>query len=403
MKSAPRRRWFVIIIILIVASATVYGFIPKTVEVDLADVSRGPLQVAIEEEGRTALKEHFVLSAPTAGYLRRIDSKVGDEVRKGQSVVALEPLRSQPLDPRSRAEAEATVSAAQAGLDAAMEKERASLADADYIEKRLGRMTHLLTTGAIAKDQYDQSESEAKRARAAHRSAKAAVEMSRSELERTERTLQNFAPRSNKEERFDLLNVRSPISGVIVKIYRESEGAVNVGEPLMDIGNSRNLEVRVDLLSSDAVRVRRGTPVMFKRWGGSETLTGVVRILEPAGFTKISSLGVEEQRVPVIVDITSPQQMWQALGEGYRLEAHFVVWEGKEILQVPAGALFRSGKEWAVFVEEGGKARQRIVEVGQRNGLAAEIISGMKEKEKVIVHPDESVRHGTDIQPRKSR
>jgi len=400
MKAALRRKLFVIVIILVVVSATIYGFMPKAVDVDLADVSRGPLQVTIEEEGRTRLKERFVISAPTAGYMRRIDAKVGDAVRKGQILVTLEPLRSQALDPRSRAEAEATVSAAEASLNAAMEKERAAMADADYLERRLERITNLYAKGSVAKDQFDQAESEAKKARAVQRSAKAAVDVSHAEFERIKTTLQNFTL-SGRTEKHDTIFVSSPVGGIIFRIYRDSEGAVNTGEPLMDIGDANNLEVRVEVLSSDAVKIKKGTTVLFKHWGGDGTLTGIVRIVELAGFTKVSSLGVEEQRVLVIADITSPPEIWRVLGDGYRLETHFVVWEGKEILQVPASALFRSGKEWMVFVEDNGKARQRTVEVGQRNGLAAEIISGLKEKEKVIAHPDDSISNGKHIRPRK--
>jgi HlyD family secretion protein len=191
------------------------------------------------------------------------------------------------------------------------------------------------------------------------------------------------------------------LSGVIFRIYRESEGAVNMGEPLLDIGDVNNLEVRVEVLSSDAVKIKKGTPVLFKRWGRDEPLTGSVRLVEPAGFTKVSSLGVEEQRVLVIADITSPPEKWQALGDAYRLEANFIIWEGQNILQIPASSLFRSGKDWAVFVEEKGKARKRIVDVGQRNGLAAQIISGLKENEKVLAYPDDSISEGTKIRQRK--
>jgi HlyD family secretion protein len=170
----------------------------------------------------------------------------------------------------------------------------------------------------------------------------------------------------------------------------------------MEIGNSKNLEIRVEVLSSDAVKIKKGSTVFIKRWGGEGTLEGVVRIIEPSGFTKISSLGVEEQRVLVIVDITSSPDKWRALGDGYRLEAHCVVWEGKDVLQIPNSCLFRVGKdEWAVFVEEKGKARQRVIKTGQRNGLMAEIISGLTEKEKVIAHPDDSVSEGTRVHARK--
>jgi HlyD family secretion protein len=399
MKASVRRKLFVIVIILVVVSATIYGFIPKAVEVDLVDVSRGPLQVTIEEEGRTRLKDRFVVSAPTAGYMQRIGAKVGDPVRKGQIVAALEPLRSQALDPRSRAEAEAIVSAIEAGLNAAVEKERAAKADVDYIEKRLERMTNLYDKGSIAKDQLDQIQSEAKKARAVQGAAKAAVDVSRADLERAKKTIQDYT--HGRTEKRDTVYVSSPVDGSIFRIYRESEGTVAIGEPLMDIGNAKNLEVRVDLLSSDAVKIKKGARVLFKRWGGEGTLTGIVRVVEPAGFTKLSSLGVEEQRVLVIVDMTSPPDVWRVLGDGYRLEAHFVVWEGKEILQVPASALFRLGTKWAVFLEDSGKARQRIVEIGQRNGLTAEILSGLKEKEKVIAHPDDSIGDGALIRRRK--
>lgn len=400
MKPVIRRKLFVIGILLAVVAATIYGFIPKAVDVDLVDVSRGPLLVTIEEEGRTRLKDRFVLSAPTAGYMRRIEVKVGDPVRKGQVVAALEPLRSQALDPRSRAEAEATVNAAQAGLNAATEKERAATADADYIEKRLARMTNLHAKGSIAKDQLDQIQSEARKTRAFQGAAKASVDIARAELDRIKKTLQDFPPGGRVEKR-DALSVSSPVDGTVFKVYRESEGTVAVGEPLMDVGNVKNLEVRVDLLSSDAAKMKKGARVWFKRWGGEGTLTGAVRVVEPVGFTKVSSLGVAEQRVLVIADITSPHELWRALGDGYRLEAHFVVWEGKDVLQVPAGALFRLGTKWAVFAEDDGKARQRIVEIGQRNGLTAEILSGLKQKDRAIAHPDASIGDGTRIRLRK--
>jgi len=400
MNHALRRKLWITGIILVVVLAILYGFLPRTQEVDLVRLTRGPLQVTIEEEGRTRLKERFVISAPTAGYMRRLEAKVGDPVKKGEAVAVLEPLRSQALDPRSRAEAEAVVSAASASLAAAMEKERAATADADYIEKRLERISNLFSRGSVAKDQLDQTDSEAKKARAVQRSAKAAADVARSELERAKTTLQNFAPvrRTGKN---NTVEVTSPVSGAVFKIHRESEGVVHVGEPLMDIGNAGNLEVRVEVLSSDAVRIRQGMTVLFKRWGRDDPLAGRVRRVEPAGFTKLSSLGVEEQRVLVIVDITSPPEMWHVLGDGYRLEAHFVVWEGQDILQVPTSALFRSGKEWSVFVEENGKACLRAVEVGQRTGWTAQILAGLKENERVVAYPDDAIRDGVRIQGRK--
>jgi HlyD family secretion protein len=398
MNSGKRRKVFVIVILLAVVGATVYGFYPRAVNVDLVNVGRGQLQVTIEEEGRTRLKDRFVLSAPTAGYLQRIGFKVGDSVKRGQTVFALEPLRSPALDPRSRAEAQAQVAAAQAALNAAIERERAAAADAEYIEQRRQRLSKLYAGRSIAKDQLDQIESEAKKARALRLSAQASVDVARSELERVQSVLRDF---SKNTARNNVVYAASPVGGSILRIYRESEGAVNVGEPLLDIGNAGNLEVRVEVLSSDAVRIKVGTPVLFKRWGGEGVLAGVVRVVEPSGFTKISSLGVEEQRVLVIADITSPREMWRSLGDAYRLEAHFIIWEGKDVLQVPAGALFRSGNGWAVFVAENGRSVMRKVEVGRQSGLSAQIISGLKENEKVIDHPDDAISDGTRIRSRK--
>ena len=400
MKPPLRRKLFVIGILAAVAAATVYGFLPGPVEVDLVTVSRGPLRITIEEEGRTRLKDRFVISAPTAGYLRRIEAKVGDPVRKGQIVAALEPVRSQALDPRSRAEAEAAVQAAQAGLAAAMEKAKVSQADADYLEKRAARFANLYAKGSVAKDQLDQIQADLRKAKAGQDAAKAAVDGAHADLERVKSTLRSF-PAAGKEAGRVAVQVTAPVGGAVFKLFRESEGAVAMGDPLMEVGNARSLEVRVEVLSADAVKIAKGTPVLFTRWGGEGTLTGVVRRVEPAGFTKVSSLGVEEQRVLAVADITSPPEQWRALGDGYRLEAHFIIWEGKDVLQVPAGALFRTGTDWSVFVAEKDKARLRRVELGRRNGLTAEILSGLKEKEQVIAHPDDAVSDGVRIRPRK--
>lgn len=400
MEMAKRRTLSVSIMIIAVILATGYGLIPRAMDVDLVAAFRGPLQVTIEEEGRTRLKKRFVISAPTSGVMQRIDAKVGDPVQKGQTVAVLEPVWSQALDPRRRAEAEAGVSAARAGLKAAREKERAAAADADYLDKRLERITNLHANGYVAKDQFDQAMSEVKKAQAVRQSAEAAVDVARYEMDRALVALQSFASRKSTESHHTVY-IPSPITGAIFRLYRESEGTVSVGEPLMDVGNAENLEVRVEVLSSDAVKIKKGTPVLFKRWGGDTPLSGAVSIVEPAGFTKISSLGVEEQRVLVIADILSPPDTWAALGDGYRLEAHFVVLEANDVLQIPHSALFRSGKNWAVFIHDNGKARKRLVEVGLRNGFTAEILSGIHENDKVIAHPDEAIHEGSRIRPRK--
>jgi HlyD family secretion protein len=385
--------------LLAMALALLWGFLPRTQEVDLVRIGRGPLQVTLEEEGRTRLKERFVISAPRAGYLRRLAVKVGDRVSQGQAVAVLEPLKSQALDARSRAETEAVVAAAEASLAAALERERAAAADADYADKRHERTARLFARQTVARDQLDQAESEARKARALRLAAEAAVHVARSELERAKATLRGFS--AGRQEGNDATAVIAPLAGSVFKLFRESEGAVQTGEPLLEIGDVRNIEVKVELLSPDAVRIAPGTKVLFKRWGGEGTLEGRVRRVEPAGFTKVSSLGVEEQRVLTLVEITSPPERWRMLGDGYRLEVHFVLWEGRDVLQAPTSSLFRLGPQWSVFLEEQGRARRRTVEIGQRTGLAAQVLSGLKEGDRVVAYPDDAIAEGVRVRQRE--
>jgi len=400
MNAQLRRRIFVISVGVIVLAGVVYGFLPKPVPVDIAVAQRGPLRVTVEEEGRTRVKDRFVVSAPVPGYLRRIELEVGDRVSKGQQVVLLEPLRAAVLDPRSRAEAEAAVNAAQANLNAVREKARATAADAEYARERETRMKKLADEGYIAEDDLDQAVSEAKKAEAVRLSADAAVSAAQADLERAKTALGYSAADATPAGGMTVA-VRSPVAGRVLKLHRESECVVNAGEPILDIGDPRNIEVRVEVLSADAVKIRKGTIVHFERWGGERPLTGRVRVVEPAGFTKISSLGVEEQRVLVIVDLTSPAAEWQGLGDGYRLDASFVLWEGTDVLYVPASALFRKGEGWALYVIDRDRARMREVATGHRTGLMVEVVSGLEAGVPVIAHPDDTVQDGVRVRERK--
>jgi len=382
MNAQTRRRVLVITVGLIVVLAVAYGFLPKPVRVDVAQSQRGPLRVTVEEEGRTRVKDRFVVSAPVSGYLRRIALEPGDRVRTGQQVAVLEPLRSTVLDPRSRAEAEAAVSAAR-------EKTRAAAADAAYARDRETRMKRLAVEGYIAQDDLDQAMTEAKK-------ADAAVTAAQADLERTQAALRYSAADQVSSDSKNVV-VRAPVNGTVLKLIRESEGVVNGGDPLIDLGEPGNLEVKVEILSADAVKLDKGVPVLFERWGGDKPLEGRVRVIEPSGFTKVSSLGVEEQRVNVIVDFTSPYHLWSKLGDGYRLDTTFVVWETKDALQVPASALFRKGDGWALFIVENGRAKLITVEIGKRNGLSAEIKKGVSEGAFVITNPEDEVKDGVRV------
>jgi len=399
MQAPVRRRIFIITVAVIIILALAYGFMPKPLPVDVAQALPGPMRVTIDEEGKTRVRDRFVISAPVAGFLRRIELEVGDPVKKGQVVAELEPLRSSVLDPRARAEALAAVSSAQAALHAAKENAHAAEAAAEYAKKNFERQKELFGKGYTAKDTVEQADADAKRTEASLLSAEAAVRAARSEMERAQSLLGHSAA-EGAADRERIVAVRAPAAGRLLKLHHESEGVVNSGDPIIDIGDPEKIEVKVEVLSADAVRIKTGTPVLFERWGGAEPLSGAVRIVEPAAFTKVSSLGVEEQRVLVIADITSLPETWKRLGDAYRVEASFIIWEGRDVLQVPASALFRKGEGWAVFIYENRRARLREVIVNHRNGLVAEIVSGLAEKEMVITHPDESIKDGSRVRIR---
>jgi HlyD family secretion protein len=379
---------------VLIAAGLFYGFRPQPVAVDLGTATRGPLRVTVEQEGKTRVVDRYVISAPVAAYAQRIDFDVGDTVQRDEPVVRLEPLRAEVLDPRQRAAAEARVAAAKAAVNAAQQNVDAAKAGADLAQKELRRIRKLRADGYVGQDAEDRAAAEAERSAAQLRSAQFAVDTARYEMEAARTALRYAAqPAASKEP----IIVRAPVAGAVLKIPRKSEGVVASGQALMEIGDPRALEVEVDVLSADAVRLHPGTKVEFERWGGAGKLEGKVRTVEPVGFTKVSALGVEEQRVWVIVDFTSPASQWQSLGDGYRVEASFILWEGNDVLQVPASALFREGEGWALFVVQGDKAVKRDVQVGQRNGLSAQILSGINEGDRVIVHPDDQVHDGVRV------
>jgi HlyD family secretion protein len=409
------KRWlWIILLIAIVVAGAFLAMRPQPVEVTATAVARGPLRVTVEEEGKTRLRDRFVVSAPVAGYVRRIQWKQGDNVRAGDVAAMLEPLRAQVLDTRTREQGEARLKAAeaalrvsQARLATAEQQVRVAQADATYWAQQLERETPLTKSGDIPQERLARTRSEATRTEAARRAAETTISTARAEIEQARaeveaaRTALLEPAVHHSTSTSGLVTVRWPVSGRILKLVKESEGVVQAGEPLIELGNTRALEVEVEVLSVDAVKMAPGTAVEFTRWGGEKPLDGRVRVVEPSGFTKISALGVEEQRVRVIADITSPEVEWKRLGDGYRVEAVFILWQGQHVLQVPASALFRLGEQWNVFVIESEHARRRAVELGQRNGLAAEITSGVKEGELVIPHPDETVEDGKQVVVKK--
>lgn len=383
----------------LVTAGLVIGFMPRAVPVDVAEVTRGPLMVTVEEEGKTRVRERYLVSAPVAGYARRIDLKAGDAVAAGQGVAAIEPARSVALDPRARAQAQAQVSAAQAALVVAQENARAAGAAAHLAQQERTRAESLRQSNFISTQALDTARTAETRARAAEQSAHYAARVARFDLE-TARAAAASTARLQAGGAVEVLQVRAPVAARVLRLQHESEGPVAAGQPLLELGNPESLEAEVEVLSTDAVRIATGSKVMLDRWGGDRTIEGRVRVVEPGGFTKISALGVEEQRVRVIVDFTSPREAWARLGDGYRVEARFVLWEGRDVLQLPGSALFRHGKGWAVFRLDGRRARLTPVGIGQRAGLATQVLSGLKAGDRVVAHPDETVRDGVRVKPR---
>lgn len=394
-----RQHPVIAVIIAVIAALLLWGFWPQPVTVEAVTVSRAPMTVSIEEEGRTRVIDRYIVSAPVDGVACRVQLEVGDPVEQGQVLLGITPLESQVLDPRSRAQAEARVAAAEAALSAAREQARVAAVEKDYAAAELERLRPLAEKGLVSGESFDRAKNAANTSAAVLRSAEFNVEVASYDLEAARTTLQYSAATAG-DAPAERVPVRAPVDGRILKVHHECEGPVRTGEPLFEVGDPSALEVEVDVLSADAVKIQPGMAVLFDRWGGELPLQGRVRNIEPIGFTKISALGVEEQRVLVISDLTSPTEQWQRLGDGYRVEAQFVLWQEAEVLQVPASALFRFGEGWAVFVIEDDSARRREVSVGQRNGLTAQIIAGLAPGETVINHPSDAVEDGRSVRPR---
>ncbi|MGB5458131.1 MAG: efflux RND transporter periplasmic adaptor subunit [Gammaproteobacteria bacterium] len=399
MNTTWRRRLTWLAVSVLIIAALTYGFLPQPRPVDTARVTRGPMAVSIEEEGKTRVVDRYIVSAPVAGTSCRVDLDVGDPIKKDQTLITIKPLKSQALDPRSRAEAQSHVAAAESALHAAEQNVKSTSAEAELAEKELARLQPLYEKGHISQGQLDQATALVRTTQAASRSAEFVVDVARYELEAA-RTALSYTGVNGQPDPTENVLVRAPITGRLLELRHECEAVVTAGQPLLVIGDTQSLEVETDVLSADAVKIGTGMRVRFHRWGGKVPLEGRVRVVEPVGFTKISALGVEEQRVLVISDITSEPSQWQSLGDGYRVEAEFILWNSDDVLQIPASSLFRTNNVWSVFVVENGKAIRRIVEVGQRNGLSAEITGGLTEGESVITHPDKTIDDRVPVKQR---
>ncbi|MEX1367413.1 MAG: HlyD family efflux transporter periplasmic adaptor subunit [Nannocystaceae bacterium] len=389
------KRGLLVVFIAAVVAMVVVAWMPKPLPIETAQVQRGELTVAVSEDGRSRVKDRFVVSAPLSGKLARIELHPGDEVVEGAVIARIVPVATPLRDVRTRELAEARVAAAAAGTKQARAQIVRAKAALAFAEQEVEELRPLVESGVESKVVLERTLLD-KRTRAAElTSAEFAARVAGHELRMAESAL----GRVNGHEGDDpgeQLEVTSPITGRVLSVTQASEGVVPAGAPLVEVGDPSALEIVVDVLTRDAVQIEHGAPATIERWGG-EPLQANVRLVEPSAFTRLSSLGVEEQRVNAVLDIDQPYEEWRSLGDGYRVEAKITIWRAEDVLWVPSSALFRHEDGWAVFVVRDELAALAPVQVGRRNGLQAQIESGLEVDDRVILHPSDRVQDGTMV------
>ncbi len=384
---------------LIVVAAIIAGLRPKPTPVEVASVSRGPLTVSVLEEGKTRIRHRYTISPSVNGFLRRPEVRAGAPVKAGETVLA--EVQAEPaslLNPRLRTEAEARVKAAEAMLEQRESEVERARSAADLAKKEQQRTEALSKSGAASAREADQAETEAALRSRELRSAEFARNVAEFEVQQARAAL--MQAEGGREHSGEPLKLVAPADGFVLNVFEESARIIAAGTPVMEVGDPTNLEAEIELLSTDAAGVKPGADVSIERWGGENPLRARVALVEPAAFTKISALGVEEQRVKVRVDFVDPLPRELQLGDRYRVEARIVTWHSDNTLCIPTGALFRRGGDWMCFIIEGGKAKLQKVEVGHNNGVLAEVLSGVQEGTRVILHPPDAVSEGAPVTPR---
>lgn len=393
------RRVIPVLASLAVISAGFWAFLPRPVEVDLAEIAPRSIEVYVEEEGVARIREVFVISATIGGKLQRIDLHAGDPVVAGETVVAvIGPAAPALLDTRARAVAQATVAAARSAVDLARAQVAQAEAAVEFTTAEADRSRALFDRAAIAQRLLDNAILDQKTAQAALDSARASLAVRSRELESAEAVL-NTASTSGTET--CCVEIIAPVSGRILRVLTEDEQVVQPGAPILEIGNPADLVVEVDLLSRDAVRVQDGALARIDGWGGPPIEARVEQV-HPSARTRVSALGIEEQRVEVLLELRGDPETWQSLGHGFRVTAGIRLWQGQDVLAIPVGALFRDGSDWATFVVRDGRARLRRITLGERNDDFAEVTGGLQAGDTVIVHPGDRIADGTAVAPRSA-
>lgn len=371
-----------------------WGLWPKPVIIETGVAARGPLTVRVSEEGKTRVRSRYVVAAPVAGKMRRVPLKPGDDVKAGETVLTvIEPMVSPLLDPRARAQAEAVVSMHEASRKRATESLEASRAASKMAEAELQRVQSVTRAGTMSESDRDRANMESSMRAAEVRAAEFSLQVIDYELAQARAALE----RPEATAAGNLVEVKSPVSGRVLKVMQESEMVVTPGTQILEVGDPADIEIEAEILSRDAVTIHPGDPVEIEQWGGEIPLTGRVRRVEPAAFTKVSALGVEEQRVIVLSDLVNIPETAKALGDRYRVEVRVAVWHSDDVLMVPAGSLFREGNRWKTYVFREGVAELTPVEAGHSDGRFTEVLSGVVDGEEVLLHPPDTVKDGTSV------
>ncbi|WML91858.1 HlyD family efflux transporter periplasmic adaptor subunit [Thiothrix lacustris] len=402
------RTWMILGTGILLAVALTYAFWPRPVLVDMGQATQANMVVTIDEEAKTQVSDTYVLSAPIAGQLLRVDVEPGDSVEGGQTTVArMLPVNPAALDIRTRQQGLAAINSAEAALRMARADLNKARANQDLADTERERTSTLYARRLIAKAAFDQANNAARAAGASADMSKAAIAMREADLANARAQLIGFddksTPATSKQPDQHAIPLKAPVSGRILQVMQRSATTLTAGTPILEIGDVTNdLEVLVELLSTDAVKVAVGNRVLIDNWGGAYPLNGIVERVEPWGFTKVSALGVEEQRVNAIIQFTDPVERRASLGHGFRVEAQIVVWEAKDALTVPSSALFRDAGGWAVFTVDAGVAHLKMVKVGQNNGSQAQITEGVNAGDSVILYPGSGLVEGMQVAQRVS-
>ncbi len=387
------------VLLLALATFVALSFRPSVVLTDIQTVTQNTLLISISEEGKTRIHDTYIVSSPVTGKLRRINADVGDEVEKSTTIIAsIEPIDPAFLDPRTEAQARAEIETAASSQQLAEARLEQVEAELEFAESQYKRMQDLRGNNSVSQTELDEAARVYKTTRAELATARAALQMRLFEYERAKAQL--LSPAATRSERQDCecVNITSPINGKVLNVLNRSEGVVQAGTALVEIGDPVDLEIVVELLSFDAVRVKPGQQVIVTNWGGEEALFGQVRLIEPVGFKKISALGIEEQRVNVIVAFTSDFQQRQRLGHGYQVDVDIILSELNDVLTIPITALFRENDNWALYAVVDGQIEKRQVQIGLKNAYNAHVISGISEGEQFIVHPNEQTIEGARVE-----